>query len=293
MGQILSSTARGGSDAPALAHNVERRTCAATFGRGCGSRDLLWPRRGTLAVLLWIVAGLGFSSASPLRGNDSLGRIVPSDAAFYFHYSLDAEGPLTARLQMLRRALVESGMVRAFRDRLDSSYVEGKVALEKRAAQEVRKPVKERMAKEIEAISAEILRRDLDSLEWDRILGRLQVWDLISREGILAARVQPGWGQAPGRRQWLLAFRVGTPMERRARLNELREVLTGLAAVLPDVEMLSSQRRGSEVVVLYNIFDPSEELCIAGADDLVLLTTARGLLGAPCYFSKAKEAIWG
>ena len=207
-----------------------------------------------------------------------LGRLVPSDSALYFHYEADEASRLSELLHGFRESLRSAGFFDTFTEAFLASLKDLRDVLSQRAGGEPDERARERLVLEVERIDAEILRRGLDGAEWERILVGVDWWKLFAKEIAVAARVQGG------QREWLFAFR-STESERDQRLAELQQVLYGLGAVIPGLELLVSTWHGVPVTVLYNVFSPGEELCIGGTGDVVFVATSRSLLRRSCQLA--------
>jgi hypothetical protein len=114
-------------------------------------------------------------------------------------------------------------------------------------------------------------RLERESAQWQRILGGVSWWSLLSREGAIALRLD---GE---QREFLLLFRTAAGETERI-LAALRQILYGICTRHPTYEMDSSSHEGESVTVLYELLDPGETLCLAGKGDVILLSSSRLLL---------------
>ena len=221
------------------------------------------------------------ATAAPTRvAEGALGRLVPSDAALYFHYEADVTRRMAELLPGFRDALATSGFFDSFTDAFLASLKRLRDALAERAQAEPNERARERFAAEVQRLDQEIQRRGFDGKQWERILADIEWWKLFTREIAVVARVQPS-----GQREWLFALR-STEDERDQRLAELQQALYGLGAVIPGLELLVSERHGVPVTVLFSVFTPGDELCIGGVGDVVLVATSRGLLRRACQLAE-------
>ena len=68
-------------------------------------------------LALSILHVLPLAAAEPPAADVTLGDAVPSDAVFYLHWRLEADGGLARRLEGLRSALASSGFLETARER--------------------------------------------------------------------------------------------------------------------------------------------------------------------------------
>src|SRR5438093_8711445 len=193
-----------------------------------------------MGLLLAALTSLACAAASGLadepHGVASLGEAIPADVSFYFHYRINPQGSLARHLLRVREALQSSGFVAEVSQSLMQVFLPGDGA-------GAREGDKKRLERE--------------SAQWQKILGGVSWWGLLSREGAI------GWRVDGDQREFLLLFRTA-PDETEKLLAALRQILYGICTRHPTYEMDSSAREEESVTVLYQLLDPAEALCLAG-----------------------------
>ena len=226
----------------------------------------IWMAPRLLAVDSAVDPAVDSSSAS-------LGRAVPADSFFSLTYGC-AEGDsgfAAKHLQKLRVAVRDSGFFQTFTTGL-RQRIQGMVeSFEEQAESVPGSPLKKDLEERIALLKEELEVFDLNVAAWKRIFAKVEWWSLLSREVTVAGRLESNsW-------EWLLLFRV-TTAEREARLAELRRILHGHAALVDGAELLTSDRNGIGVDLVFSVDEDDAQLCLTGRDDVVLVATSPSLL---------------
>lgn len=201
------------------------------------------------ARISWVLGLAVLACGSPaLRGaEDSLGRGVPSDAALYARYRIAPGSRMAARLERVGEAVARSGLV-----------------------QDLASAAVDRCARRggADAPSDE----DLVALRghWLSLLGGVDWPGLLSREVVLAARIEGG------RAQILCLFRLPLDAERRV-LEGLRRLAYAACALSTEYEISESWLGADKTLVLSDL-PGAESLCLASRGDTLLFSTSPSLL---------------
>jgi hypothetical protein len=179
-----------------------------------------------------------------LGAQENLARGIPADALFFFHWrSAPRSGFADTYLGRMRQSLRASGFMDEYLQVLgDSIPAERKRSFGEEAAY------------------------------WERILGEMRWWRLLSRQVAIGGRVD-----RVGRLEWIFLFETGKT-QRDAILDSCREILYGLCALGGDYELEIADREGIPATVLYNLLDPAEQICAAGEGSTVALGTSASLV---------------
>jgi hypothetical protein len=218
-----------------------------------------------------VVLGFAVLLVSPAAGEDSLGRVVPSDSVLSLRLRLDRTGPYAACARAVVDAARKADLIGEFTAHIQGLRREEAALLEARARDEKDGPAKESLARAVRYLQKSIRATDLDVARWSQVLGRVNWLELLAQELVVAARVE---GE---RLEWLLASRLEAG-DVPARLHELKGVLYGFGAVIPDLAYSSSASEDLDVTLVVNEADPGEEICLAGTQDLILVTTSSRLM---------------
>lgn len=192
---------------------------------------------------------------APVIAEDVLSNAIPADVGWYLHVDLPASETDGVASEFATGELVAQFV--SLRSRL------------------VRVPFIDNYDRELRGELSE--ERQKERAYWRRLLEKPAWWKLFAHEFIIAGRVEFG----EQRRTWLGAFRVDA-VESQAILGGLRELLYGLASLLPQTEIIDASATGSAgALCLYSDLNPNAEICVGSSGDhgeTILISTSRFFL---------------